>query len=121
MSKSHCALCIIGSPDVPLIRNERLAQNPPPSNPAPLSPAPELVVEVISPSNKPSVLNAKITDHQTVDVREVWVVRSKDRTVEVMRLSRDEIESVGVYGIGQVATSVIFDGLAIAIDDISAA
>lgn len=108
-------------PDVLLISNERLAQNPPPSNPAPLSSAPELVVEVVSPADKPSVLNAKIADYRAVDVREVWVVRSKDQTVEVVRLAVDEIESIGIYETGQIVLSDTFEGLEIAVSDVFAA
>ena len=63
-------------PDVLFISNDRLAANPPADNPAPLSPAPELVVEIVSRSDKPAVLAAKIADYRSVDVREVWVVRS---------------------------------------------
>ncbi len=107
-------------PDLLFISGERLAKNPPSDDPAPLSPAAELVVEIVSPSDKPSVLAAKIADYRTVDVREVWVVRAETHTVEVVRLTLDEIETVAVYGRGQTVTSLTFPGLAVAIDDIFA-
>lgn len=105
-------------PDVLFISNERLARNPPSNNPTPLSPAPELVVEVISPSDKPSVLAAKIADYRAVDVREVWVVRAEEQTVQVLRLSVDEIETAAEYNMGQTVTSSAFPRLAVAVDDI---
>ena len=105
-------------PDVLLISRERLAENPPGSNPAPLSPAPELIVEIISPSDKPSILAAKIADYRAVNVQEAWIVRSGPQTVEVLRLTVDEIESVGIYGIGDTVTSFSFDGLAVPVHDI---
>ena len=107
-------------PDVLFISRERLAQNPPSDDPAPLSPAPELVVEILSPSDKPAVLAAKVADYRSVDVREVWVVRTEAQTVEVVRLSVDEIETVGTYGAGEAAASLVFDGLTVNVDDIFA-
>lgn len=107
-------------PDLLFISAEHLAQNPPSDDPAPLSPAPELVVEIVSPSDRPAVLAAKIADYKSVDVREVWVVRTETRTVEVVRLSADEIETVGTYGPGEVAVSVAFDGLTADVDGIFA-
>lgn len=107
-------------PDLLFIGSERLAANPPSDDPAPLSPAPELVVEIVSPSDRPGVLAAKIANYQAVDVLEVWVVRTETRTVEVVRLSMDEIETVGAYGPGEAAVSIAFDGLTADVDGIFA-
>jgi Uma2 family endonuclease len=38
----------------------------------------------------------------------------------VIRLSVDEIESVGLFEQGQTVASLIFEGLAVAVDDIFA-
>lgn len=100
-------------PDVLLIGRERLSENPPSDNPAPLSPAPELVVEIVSPSDRPSVLSAKIADYRAVDVREVWVVRSAERSVEVLTLADDTRRA---YGPGGTAASTIFEGLTVPVD-----
>jgi Uma2 family endonuclease len=105
-------------PDVLLISRARLAQNPPSNNPAPLSPAPELVVEIVSPSDRPSVLAAKIADYRAVDVQEVWIVRDGPQTVELLRLAVEEIESVGTYKLGEFVTSFSFSGLIMAVKDI---
>lgn len=106
-------------PDVLFISHERLTGRSL-DDPAPLSPAPELVVEIVSPSDRPGVLAAKIANYQAVDVLEVWVVRTETRTVEVVRLSMDEIETVGAYGPGEVAVSVAFDGLTAVVDEVFA-
>lgn len=105
-------------PDILVISMERLAQNPPSTNPAPPSPAPELVVEILSPSDKPAVLAAKLADYRSVDVREAWVVRTETQTVDVVRLSVDEIETIGSYGIGEAVISAAFDGLTASVNDI---
>ena len=99
-------------PDMLFISRARLDKNLSPDTADPLFPAPELVVEILSPSDKPGVLAAKISDYQAVDVKELWVVRSGPKTVEVLILSPNAAPvSAGVYGVGQRAQSVIFAGL----------
>ena len=107
-------------PDLIFVSNEVLARNLPPDNPAPLDPAPELVVEILSPSDRPSVLAAKIADYHSVGVHEIWLVRWRERTVEVIALSWDEIATVATYGTGDVVASVVFPGLTVTVDDIFA-
>jgi Uma2 family endonuclease len=107
-------------PDVLFISKERFGERTL-DDPKPLSPAPELVVEVISPSDKPSVLAAKVADYRSVEVQEVWVVRSQEQSIEVLRLSVDEIESIGIHQRGQIVQSFAFAGLTVAVDDIFAA
>ncbi|MGI4790421.1 MAG: Uma2 family endonuclease [Janthinobacterium lividum] len=105
-------------PDILLISQYRLAQNPPPDDPAPLSPAPELVVEIISPSDTASVLAAKIRDYQSVEVQEIWILRSKAQTVEVRRLTAGATETIGIYGLSETAQSMTFPGLSVPVSDI---
>ena len=66
------------------------------------------------------MLNAKIADYQSVNVRELWVVRSRDQTVEVIRLSVGEIESIGLYESGQTVVSDTFEGLEVTVSDVFA-
>lgn len=106
-------------PDLLFISHERFGGRSR-TDPAPLNPAPELIVEIASPSDKPSVLAAKIADYRGVDVREVWVVRPEARTVEVTRLTLDEIETVAAYGPGETVVSVTFPDLSVPVDDIFA-
>ena len=100
-------------PDILLMSKRRLAQNPPADDPAPLSPAPELVVEIVSPSDTASVLAAKINDYHAVDVTEIWIVRSGAETVEVLTLADNTNR---VFGRSETATSNVFSGLAVSVD-----
>ena len=77
-------------------------------------------MEIVSPSDKPAVLAAKIADYRSVDVREVWVVRSGTQTVEVVRLSVDEIETVQEYKQGEAVVSPTFPDLRVEVDSIFA-
>ena len=107
-------------PDVLFISMTRLAQNPPNTDPAPISPAPELVVEILSPSDTKKVLAAKIADYQSVGVLECWVVSLRARTVEVLSLTAEEVESVRVYDEMETVQSVQFPDLQVAVADILA-
>ena len=103
-------------PDVMLISRERLSRNAPDDDPAPLAPAPELVVEIVSPSDRPSVLDAKIADYRAVGTQEVWIVRSGPRTVEVKWLTQEEIATLATYASGESVESRAFPGLNIPVD-----
>lgn len=105
-------------PDVMLISHGRLARNAPADDPSPLAPAPELVVEIVSPSDRPSVLDAKIADYRAVDVKEIWLARSGSATLEVKRLSLQEIETVAIYQRGESVQSLVFPELSVLVDAI---
>ena len=105
-------------PDLLFISSERLAQNPPSDDPEPLSPAPELVVEILSPSDTRRVQAAKIGDYVSVGVLECWLVSPEAETVEVLRLSPEGAETVDVYGRGQTVASITFPELTIPVNDI---
>jgi Uma2 family endonuclease len=51
--------------------------------------APELVVEVLSPSDRPSKVNKKTLLWLSHGAQQVWVVNPKDRTVRVYRSPAD--------------------------------
>ena len=107
-------------PDVLFISNGRLENNVPSDDPVPLTPAPELVVEILSPSDTRRVQTAKITDYVSVDVNECWLVSIEAETVEILELTSSEIKTVAVYGRGQTVSSVIFPGLTVNVHTIFA-
>lgn len=47
--------------------------------------APDLAVEVLSPSNTPASIHAKVADYLAAGTRQVWVVDSETATVVVYR------------------------------------
>ena len=49
--------------------------------------APDLVAEILSPSNTRSDLEAKLSDYATLGVSECWLVSPEARSVEVLVLS----------------------------------
>ncbi len=104
-------------PDVMFVSNARLG-NRPLSAPPPLDAVPELVVEVISDSDRERVLNAKIADFHAIGVDECWLVRPDGRTVEVLQSAQNGWEQAAIYSEGEAAVSLALPGLTIAVADI---
>jgi Uma2 family endonuclease len=76
----------VRAPDVAFVRRDRLDFDT--SRFAPL--APDLAVEVVSPSNTMSEIQEKVLDYLDAGTRMIWVVDPGPRIVTVYR-SRDEI------------------------------
>ncbi len=110
----------VRQPDLLFISNARRASNRVSSSAEPFDPAPELVVEILSPSDTRSVLDDKIADYIAVNVLELWAARQGTRTVEVLRLTPPGPVSVAVYGMGETAQSITFPDLNVAVADIFA-
>ncbi len=108
----------VRQPGVFFISNRRLTQGGGAPDPGPLTVAPELVIEILSPSETRRILNAKIWDFCAIGVAECWVISPEGETVEVLRLTPDGPVREALYGIGQSAQSLTFSGLALALDDI---
>ena len=79
---------------------------------------PDLVVEILSPSNTRRQVEEKLADYRSIGVLEGWLVNFPARTVEVLRLSRDEMVVLGVYGMGDVLRSEALPGFELPIADI---
>ncbi|MGH9841601.1 MAG: Uma2 family endonuclease [Blastocatellia bacterium] len=80
--------------------------------------APDLVVEILSPSDRRSVLKAKLEDYIKVGVLECWVVSPQAETVEVLRLSSGEATTVKLYGIGDTLRSEVLPDFKMKVADV---
>jgi Uma2 family endonuclease len=76
----------VRAPDIAFVREDRLGFDP--KRFAPL--APDLAIEILSPSNTMSEIHDKVQDYLDAGSRLVWVVDPASRTVTVYR-SRQEI------------------------------
>ena len=64
--------------------------------------APDLAVEVISPSETPSAIRNKIDAYLTAGTKQVWAVYPKDKVIDVWQLAEDgskNVRTVDVNGI----------------------
>ncbi len=103
----------VRQPDVLFVSNEQLARCGSRSDPGPLVAAPELVVEILSPSETRSAREAKLADYSRIGVRECWIVSPEAETVEVLRLGGEAPETIGVYANSQTAASGLYPDLTI--------
>ena len=76
----------VRAPDVAFVAAERLGGGEPP--PGFLQMAPDLAVEVVSPSDSPAAVRAKVQDWLKAGTRLVWVVYPDSRSVTVHRPPR---------------------------------
>ncbi|MBC7528944.1 MAG: Uma2 family endonuclease [Chthonomonadaceae bacterium] len=107
-------------PDVFFISCEQLAKNGQATDPTPLFVAPELVVEILSPSDTKRVLHDKLDDYAKVGVREAWIIDQDLQNIEVLRFTPDGIETAAIYGSDETAISLTFPDLSVAVADIFA-
>ena len=98
-------------PDVLFISHGQLAKCAPETDPTPIQAAPELVVEILSPSETRRARDQKIADYCSVDVRECWVVSPAAGTIEVLRLTQKGAETAAVYSEWDTVPSIVFPDL----------
>src|SRR5690606_33018553 len=79
---------------------------------------PDLVIEILSPTNTRRELEEKLHDYQRIGVRETWIVSPEARIVEVLQLSPERIERSGLYGLGDAIVSAVLPELALTVDDL---
>ena len=80
--------------------------------------APDLVVEIRSPSTASRDWSIKRDLYARHGVKEYWVVDPDARRVWVMALGNEGFDEVGSYSAGDVLTSPTLEGLTIDLDDI---
>ena len=80
--------------------------------------APDLVVEVLSPSTAHRDRTFKRALYARHGIREFWLVDTDARTIEVLRLEEEGYHTVGTYSAGQTLTSPTLTGFTLNIDDI---
>ena len=102
-------------PDILFISNERRGI----ITEANVSGAPDLVVEILSPSTAERDRELKLTLYARYGVREYWIVDPEDSSVEVMVLEEAGVRSTRRYISGRVG-SPLLPGLVVALDEVFA-
>ena len=80
--------------------------------------APDLVVEVLSPSTERFDRTVKRERYARFGVREYWIADIVGRTIEMNVASGDKFEVVGVYGEGDMFESPLLAGLEVDISSV---
>jgi Uma2 family endonuclease len=74
--------------------------------------APDLLIEVLSPSNRGHDLLTKRALYARAGVREYWIVDPTNRTVDILTLDRDAFHTVQVASGEDAVVSPLLGGLA---------
>ena len=80
--------------------------------------APDLVVEILSPSTAELDRTAKLELYAKHGVREYWIVDPDARTIMVLLRGKNRFEVGGIYGEDQSLTSPTLDGFSIALEEV---
>ena len=105
---------IVVQPDLIFVSNERLhiitEDN--------IRGAPDLVVEILSPSTAGRDRTVKRSIYAGYKVKEYWLVDTDAKTVMVLLLGGDGYELAGIYGEGQTITSPTLEGFTLHLNEI---
>jgi Uma2 family endonuclease len=82
--------------------------------------APDLVAEVLSPSNWLADRRTKFEIYAEAGVREYWILDPQPKTVEIFTLENGGYALLGSFGVGERVRSVVLPGFTPAVDEIFA-
>ena len=101
-------------PDLIFVSNERADI----ITPANIQGAPDLVVEILSPSTATRDKTFKRSLYARHGITEYWMVDLTAKTITVLRLGERGFEVVNTYGEGETLTSPTLQGFTLNLDDI---
>ena len=105
---------VVLNPDLYYVRNEHRDI----LKPHGASGAPDLCVEILSPSTAKRDVGRKREIYAESGVEEFWVVSPKTQTIDVYRLREKADEPVAVLAMGETLTSALFPGWSLAVADV---
>ncbi len=73
--------------------------------------APDLVVEILSPSNSRGDIESKLVDSAGLGVLECWLVSPQAQTVEILVLEQGDWRRLAILGIGDDVKSTVLTSL----------
>ncbi|MCI0697343.1 Uma2 family endonuclease [candidate division KSB1 bacterium] len=80
--------------------------------------APDIIVEILSPSNWIIDRREKFNIYAKAGVREYWIVNPMVRTIELFVLREGRYELIGKYGVGEAVRSEVLPGFEVNVDEI---
>ena len=79
---------------------------------------PDMVAEIISPSNTRADIEGRLADYASLDVRECWLVYPQLHAVEVLQLEGGQWRRAYIRGVGERIESAVLPGLELDIGEI---
>ena len=103
-------------PDLIFVRNDHVAK----IGRDKLNVIPDLVIEVLSPSNAYYDLTHKKTIYAERGVEEYWIVDPKDETIEIFRRNGERFQSEAFFRNQEIMKSPTFSGFSMKLDEVFA-
>jgi Uma2 family endonuclease len=104
----------IRQPDVLFVSNSHLDI----IGPQQIEGGPDLIVEILSPSNTRAAMETKLQDYWRIGVQECWLVSPEARTIEVMQRGVEHFERSGLYGMGDTINSGVLPDLHLRLEEV---
>ena len=95
-------------PDLLLLSNESFARM---DQTAPIEETPELVIEILSPSNRRRHVEEKLRDYASIGIPECWMASGEAQTIEVLNLIGGAWVRMALLGAGDRLASRALEGL----------
>ena len=80
--------------------------------------APDLVIEILSPSTAAKDRTFKRTLYERHGVKEYWMIDTDAKNITILLLGEDGYELAGIYGEGQTLTSPTLSGFSLNLNDV---
>jgi Uma2 family endonuclease len=80
--------------------------------------APDLVVEVLSPSDTRREIESKLEDYRQIGVLECWLVSPEAETIEVLRVSAQGATTEAIFGVDGTLRSEVLGDFALPVREI---
>ena len=79
---------------------------------------PDLVAEIMSPSNTRAEIERKLADYARIGVRESWLASPEGGTVETLQLDGGQWRRLAIRGVGENVETVVLQGLELPVSEI---
>lgn len=103
--------------DIAFVSNERLADQP--EDASALQVAPELIIEVISPSNSWDYVMEKAKEYFDIGVKQVWIASPALKTIQVYT-SIEEVRGYGLSKRSEIDANDVIPGLKLDLNEVFA-
>ncbi len=82
--------------------------------------APDLIVEILSPSTSKKDLNDKYSIYEEAGVKEYWIVMPQEKLVEVFYLENGKYQRIKAYTADEIISPILFPDLEIQLQEVFA-
>ena len=80
--------------------------------------SPDIIVEVLSPSNSRRDIQEKLEDYRRLGVMECWLMSPEAETVEVIRFSSEGLSTETVFGVNDTLRSAVLEGFELPLSNV---